>query len=105
MSSHESSDEWNERQAKNLQQHQCERSPNSLTDPAWLWQGRLDAERGLRIRREEEAVDHLNDLLDLIRPINDHDHRTYGCNWCLARDNAIRFCEKLREGWQNAKRT
>lgn len=103
MSGVESSDEWNERQAKWMEFVQPQRTPCNLTSEAERLRYRLDLNENLRRIGEEAAIDVINDLLRLIEPINDHDHREYGCDWCLAQRRAVSFIMFLRRGW-DAKR-
>jgi len=104
MSSPESSDEWNERQAKSLELHQPERSACNVGDgTVALLRHRIETDRRIQAGADEQTLRIINDLLDLINPINDHDHRQYGCRWCEVKRNAISYCEYLR-GKINAKR-
>jgi hypothetical protein len=50
----------------------------------------------MQVAYDEQTLLIINDLLDLINPINDHDHRAYGCKWCMVKRNAIAYCEYLR---------
>lgn len=103
MSAHESSDEWNERQAKWMEFVQPERTPCNLTSEAERLRYRLDLNEKFRRLGEEAAIEVINDLLRLIKPINDHDHREYGCDWCSTQRRAVSFIMFLRRGW-DAKR-
>ena len=97
MCAHETSDEWNERQAKSLELHQPERSACNVGDgTVALLRYRIDTDRRIQAGADEQTLLIINDLLDLINPINDHDHRTYGCTWCIVKRNAISYCEYLR---------
>jgi len=97
MSLPESSDEWNERQAKSLELHQPERSACNVGDGTIaLLRHRIDTDRRIQAGADEQTLRIINDLLDLIKPINDHDHRQYGCRWCEVKRNSIAYCEYLR---------
>jgi len=105
MSSHESSDEWNERQAKSLELHQPERSACNVGGGTIArLQYHIEVERRIRAGEDEHTLKLINDLLDLINPINDHDHRQYGCTWCIVKRNAIDHCKVLRGRIDAAKR-
>jgi len=106
MSSPESSDEWNERQAKSLELHQPERSPCNVGDGTIaLLRHRIETDRRIQAGEDEQTLLIINNLLDLINPINDHDHREYGCTWCIVKRNAISYCEYLRRRIDASKRT
>lgn len=103
MSAHESSDDWDERQAKWMEFMQPQRTPCNLTSEAERLRYRLELNEKLRRIGEEAAIDVINDLLRLIEPINDHDHREYGCAWCSAQRRAISLIRVIRRSW-DAKR-
>jgi hypothetical protein len=106
MFAHETSDEWNERQAKSLELDQPERSACNVGDGTIaVLRHRIDTDRRIQAGYDEQTLRIINDLLDLINPINDHDHREYGCKWCMVKRNAVSHCEYLRRSIGASKRT
>ena len=96
MSSRESSERWNERQASLVEQDQPQRSPCEVGESIELLKHHFAVERRIQAGIDKQTIAVINDLLDLINPINDHDHRVHGCRWCRAKRDAIEYCEFLR---------